>query len=93
MGEVRGLGLIAAVELVANKETRENFDPKLAVAPTLVNKALEHGAILRAMAGDAIAFSPPLVITGDELDLLVDGFAKALDETLDWLVAEGHFSH
>lgn len=92
VGEVRGMGLIGAVELVANKETRENFDPKLGVAPQLVARAQEHGVILRAMMGDAIAFSPPLIITGEELDLVVDGFAKALDETADWLKAEGHWN-
>ena len=90
VGEVRGTGLIAAVEVVANKDTRENFDPKLAVGPYLVGRALEHGAILRAMAGDAVAFSPPLVISGEELDMLVDRFAKALDETQHWLEGQGH---
>lgn len=91
VGEVRGMGLIGAVELVANKDTRENFDPKLGVAAQLVARAQEHGVILRAMMGDAIAFSPPLVITGEELDMVVDGFTKALEETAEWLKTEGHW--
>lgn len=91
VGEVRGMGLIGAVELVANKDTRESFDPKLGVGPQVVARAQEHGVILRAMMGDAIAFSPPLVITGEELDMVVDGFAKALEETAEWLQAEGHW--
>lgn len=91
VGEVRGMGLIGAVELVANRETRENFDAKLGVAAQVVARAQEHGVILRAMMGDAIAFSPPLIITGEELDMVVDGFTKALSETAEWLKAEGHW--
>ncbi|WP_420549354.1 aspartate aminotransferase family protein [Curvivirga sp.] len=92
VGEVRGTGLIAAVELVANKETKENFDPKMAVGPYLVGRAQEHGAILRAMGGDGVAFSPPLIITGEELDMLVERFGKALDDTANWLRETGQWN-
>ncbi len=91
VGEVRGTGLIAGVELVANKETKENFDPKMAVGPYLVGRAQEHGVILRAMGGDGIAFSPPLIITGEELDMLVEGFGKALADTEQWLKDSGQW--
>lgn len=80
VGEVRGIGLIAGVELVADKATKENFDPALGVGAKVMAAAQEHGAILRAMPGDAIAFSPPLVISKDEIDQMVDMFGKALDD-------------
>jgi 4-aminobutyrate--pyruvate transaminase len=79
VGEVRGTGLIGAVECVADKDTKENFDPALAVGPKLMAAAQENGVILRATPGDAIAFSPPLIISKEEIDMVVDAFSKALD--------------
>lgn len=88
VGEVRGVGLIAGVELVADKATKQPFDPKLNVAGKLVAFAHQHGAILRPI-GDTVGFSPPLVINEGELDELLARFGKALDDTADWLVREG----
>ena len=81
IGEARGIGLIGAVELVRNKTTKESFDPKAGVAAHLVRRAQHHGAILRNMPGDIVAFSPPLVITEGEIDELLACFGKALDDT------------
>ena len=81
IGEARGIGLIGAVELVRNKTTKESFDPKAGVAAHLVRRAQHHGAILRNMPGDIVAFSPPLVITEGEIDDLLTCFGKALDDT------------
>lgn len=84
VGEIRGVGLVAAVEFVADKQTRERFDPSLGVGAYCFQRAIEHGSILRAL-GDSIAFSPPLIITEYEIDQLIDGFAKALTDTERWL--------
>ena len=81
IGEARGIGLIGAVELVRDKATRQSFDPKAGVAAHLVRRAQHHGAILRNMPGDIVAFSPPLIISEREIDELMGCFAKALDET------------
>ncbi len=89
VGEVRGIGLIAAVELVRDKQTHENFDPALGIGAYLAGRAQEHGVLLRPLGGDAVAFSPPLVITVDEIGEMVDRFAKALDDTLTYIVSEG----
>ena len=75
---------MAAVELVKDKATREPFDPGAGVGAHLAKRALEHGLIVRAI-GDVIAFSPPLVISAAELELLVARFARALDETAEWV--------
>jgi len=85
VGEVRGVGLMAAVELVKDKATRENFDPAQGVGAYLVTRAQEHGAIIRSLSGDTIAFSPPLIITREEIDLLVERFGQALADTAQWL--------
>ncbi|MCC7167368.1 MAG: aminotransferase class III-fold pyridoxal phosphate-dependent enzyme, partial [Rhodospirillales bacterium] len=80
VGEARGIGLIGAIELVADKTSRANFDPKLGVGAQVVAAAERHGVILRAMAGDAIAFSPPLVITKGEIEEMLERFGRALDQ-------------
>ena len=61
VGNVRGVGLMAAVELVADKATRRSFDPGFKVKEHLRQRAQEHGLVIRSgMAGDVLAFSPPL---------------------------------
>jgi 4-aminobutyrate--pyruvate transaminase len=81
VGEVRGIGLMGAVELVADKTTKASFDPAEAVGPFLIKRAHQHGVILRAL-GDSIAFCPPLIINEAEIDLMFERFALALDDTL-----------
>ena len=78
MGEVRGEGLIAAVELVANRDTREPFPPERRSGARLHQILLEEGLICRAL-GDTLAFSPPLVISEAELEEAVRRFARGLD--------------
>jgi 4-aminobutyrate--pyruvate transaminase len=85
VGEARGLGLIGAVELVADTVSKRSFDPKSGVAPRAVRLAEEEGLIVRALVGDAISICPPLVITPAEIDELFDRLGRALDRTLDWV--------
>ncbi|MDA8253182.1 MAG: aspartate aminotransferase family protein [Rhodospirillales bacterium] len=80
VGEVRGVGLIAALELVADKAAHRNFDATLKVGPRAAKLLEANGVIGRAIANDTLAFSPPLVISEAEIDELLDGFARALDE-------------
>lgn len=85
IGDVRGIGLIGAVELAEDKSARKPFDPKRGVGAYLVRRAQEHGLILRVMAGDIIAFSPPLVITEAQIRELMARFERALADTDQWL--------
>ncbi len=85
VGDVRGVGLIGAVELAEDKQARKPFDPKRSVGAYLVRRAQEHGLILRAMGGDIIAFSPPLIITEPQIAELLRRFTKALDDTTAWI--------
>jgi 4-aminobutyrate--pyruvate transaminase len=80
VGEVRGVGLIGAIEFVADKKTRQPFDPKLGVGAFCAKRAQEHGVILRAL-GDAIGFCPPLIISEAEIDEMLARFGRALDDT------------
>ncbi len=86
-GEIAGVGMLAVVELVADKETRLPFEPGRKVGPYLLERAQANGLIIRAL-GDRIGFSPPLVITGDEIDDMYARFARALDETWEWIQAD-----
>ncbi|HEV8554552.1 MAG TPA: aspartate aminotransferase family protein [Casimicrobiaceae bacterium] len=81
IGEARGIGLIGAVELVRDKATKQSFDPKAGIAAHLVRRAQHHGAILRNMPGDIVAFSPPLIISESEIDEMMACFGRALDDT------------
>ena len=80
VGEVRGVGLIAAVELVADKAAHRNFEPAAKVGPRLVKLMEEHGVIGRSVVNDALCFSPPLIISKAEIDEMLDRTGKALDE-------------
>ncbi len=81
VGEVRGEGHIAAVELVRSRSPLQRFDPSLRVGARLARASRDHGVITRALPNaDTIAFSPPFVVTEHELDEMVDGTRKALDD-------------
>jgi 4-aminobutyrate--pyruvate transaminase len=84
VGETMGVGLVGAIEMVADKETRAPLDLPGKAGAYLVARAQEHGLIVRAL-GDRIAFSPPLIISDAEITQMFDRFAAALDETADWL--------
>ncbi len=80
VGEVRGVGLIAAVELVADQAARRNFDPALKMGLRLSKLCEQHGVIARGLPNDSLAFSPPLIITAAEIDEMLDRVGRALDE-------------
>jgi 4-aminobutyrate--pyruvate transaminase len=88
VGEARGLGLIAGVELVANKKTRQAFAPGQGVGPRAVRFAEDEGLIVRAVMGDVLTLCPPLIITAAEIDDLFDRLTRALEKTLDWVRRE-----
>ena len=77
VGEVRGVGLIGAMELMADPAARTAFDPAQKAGVKLAELALAQGLIVRAM-GDAIAFCPPLIITAAEIDELFTRFERAM---------------
>ena len=80
VGEVRGVGLMAAMELVADKKTHENFPAAAKIGARLVNLMQENGVIGRVCPTDAIVFSPPLIISTEEIDDMLERVQKSLDE-------------
>jgi 4-aminobutyrate---pyruvate transaminase len=84
VGDARGLGLVGALELVADKASKRPFEPKTGVGLRAIRFAEEEGLIVRSLAGDVISLCPPLVISAEEIDLLFERLGRALDRTLDW---------
>lgn len=84
VGEVRGVGLMAAVELVADKQSKKPFEAGMGVGEHCMNRALGRGLVVRAL-GDSIAFSPPLIVTEAEIEMILERFGEALQDTADWL--------
>lgn len=89
VGEVRGMGLVAAVEFVADRDPMTAFDPALKVAARITRASLDRGVVTRALpAADTISFSPPFVVTEEEIGEMVAGTRAALDQVADELVRE-----
>ncbi|MCK1597041.1 aspartate aminotransferase family protein [Bradyrhizobium sp. 164] len=86
VGNARGIGLIGALELVSNKQTKEVFDPSWGIAAQVGERALKHGLITRAL-GDTVNFCPPMIITKSEIADMYSRARLALDETYAWLQA------
>lgn len=83
VGEIRGEGLLAAVELVRDRDDRVFFDASEKVGPRVVAAMLENGVIGRAMPqGDIMGFAPPLCLTREEADIVVAAAAKAVKSVL-----------
>ncbi len=81
VGEVRGQGLLAGVELVKNKEKKELFDPPGQVGGICRDYCIKNNLIMRAVR-DGMMCSPPLSITIEDIDKCIDRLKISLDETL-----------
>jgi len=88
VGEVRGKGLIAAVELVRRAEPRETFAPSDGVGAYCSSACHEAGLVLRNL-GDSIAICPPLIINETQIDELITKLGSALNQTHEWVKKQG----
>jgi adenosylmethionine-8-amino-7-oxononanoate aminotransferase len=90
VGDVRGLGLLAGIEFVADKKTRAPFPRSLRFAESFVSAAREAGLIVwpnvghaDGESGDLVCVAPPFTITEAEIDELISRFKAALEKTLE----------
>ncbi len=89
VGEVRGAGILSGEEMTRDPKARVSFEPELQVGARPAASLFEHGVIGRAIPhGDILGFAPPLIITRDEIDIIVDATAKSVDTTYRALKAE-----
>jgi adenosylmethionine-8-amino-7-oxononanoate aminotransferase len=77
VGNVRGLGLMAAVEIVQDKATKAAYPPAAKVGVRLHQEMLKHGLYTRAR-GDSICLAPALVITAEQVDRIVEILRQAI---------------
>jgi 4-aminobutyrate--pyruvate transaminase len=89
VGEADGVGLIGAVELVADKKAKRNFEAAKAVGAKCGQFCQDEGIIVRPLLSDRIALCPPLVIKEAEINELFDRLERGLNKTLDWVRREG----
>jgi adenosylmethionine-8-amino-7-oxononanoate aminotransferase len=88
VGDVRGLGMLAGIELVADRESKRPFPRALRVAETLVECALERGLVLWPNVGhadghngDLVMIAPPFTLSSDELEELCARLSESLADT------------
>jgi 4-aminobutyrate---pyruvate transaminase len=79
VGEARGVGLIGAVHIVADKASRAPLPPAAGIGPVIQQSAMDRGVLIRA-APDAVYVCPPLIITSAEIDELIEALSAALDD-------------
>ncbi|NCW16277.1 MAG: aminotransferase class III-fold pyridoxal phosphate-dependent enzyme, partial [Rhodobacteraceae bacterium] len=80
VGEARGVGFLGALQLVADKASRTPFEANQNVGMTCRDIAAKNGLVMRAV-GDSMIISPPLIMSTDQIDELVNLAHQALDET------------
>lgn len=87
VGDVRGRGLFAGIELVKDKKTKEPFPPHMKLNLLIANKAFAKGLITYpggggadGLRGDHLLLAPPFIITAEEIDQMVDILAQAIKE-------------
>ncbi|MBL8649317.1 MAG: aspartate aminotransferase family protein [Sphingopyxis sp.] len=83
VGDTRGRGLLGAIELVVNKDSKARFDPSLGLADRLFARGYGNGVIFRAFADNIIGLAPALCCSDDEMDMIFHRIRKTLDELLD----------
>jgi 4-aminobutyrate--pyruvate transaminase len=88
VGEARGMGLVGAIELVADKASKTSFEPAKGAGPRCVKFAEEEGLIVRFISGDIVSVCPPLIISEGEIDEMFARLTRALDRTLAWAKQE-----
>lgn len=88
VGEVSTIGLLGALELVADKATKQPFEG-MKVGQYCAKAAENNGLIIRPLGGNRIAMCPPLIIQEAHVDEIMDKLGRALDSTLDFVTAEG----
>ena len=77
-GDIRGIGLMAAVEVMEDPASRTPYDPALKTGGRIVKKMLENGVYTRCR-GDSVNFAPPLVVTDEELDRMINVAGEAIE--------------
>jgi putrescine aminotransferase len=80
VGDVRGIGMLGALELVKDKETKESFPISDKVGARIAKAGYKNGLLFRVMSRDILGFAPPLICTEADIDKLVERLRRSIDE-------------
>ncbi|MFT3965998.1 MAG: aspartate aminotransferase family protein [Sphingobium sp.] len=83
VGDTRGRGMLGAIELVSNRDSKAGFDPDLKLADRLFRRGYEQGVIFRAFADNIIGLAPALCCSNDEMDMIFERIDRTLDSLLE----------
>jgi adenosylmethionine-8-amino-7-oxononanoate aminotransferase len=83
VGDVRGRGMLAAVEMVTDKEHKTPLPPAADPARRVFDRAWQNGLVIRAFANGVLGYAPPLCCTDEEIDAIIERTRKTLDQTLE----------
>ena len=82
IGETRGVGLMAALEMVKDKNTKEPFDGNLNMGDKIANMSIDNGLICRPL-GPAIVLCPQFIISKSQIDNMFDSLHKTIKQAFD----------
>ncbi|MBK1840680.1 aspartate aminotransferase family protein [Azospirillum sp. YIM B02556] len=83
VGDVRGRGMLAAIELVVAKERKTPLPAAAEPSRRIFDRAWSNGLVIRAFANGVLGYAPPLCCTDDDIDAILERTAQTLDQTLD----------
>jgi L-2,4-diaminobutyrate transaminase len=79
VGDIRTCGLLAGIELIEDKASRKKFPDSIAIATRVVQQARNNGLLIRGLVGNVAAFSPPFIVSDEEIDEMISRFVHVLD--------------
>lgn len=82
VGDVRGRGMLAAIELVVDKENKTPLPAAADPARRIFDRAWDNGLVIRAFANGVLGYAPPLCCTDGDIDAIIERTRKTLDQTL-----------
>ncbi len=90
VGDIRGVGLLACIEFVAEREGPKAFDQNLGIGERIALACRREGVIVRPLPdGDIVGFSPPLIVSRNDIDEIVERCKRAFDDIVESLMQEG----
>ena len=83
VGDVRGRGMLAAIELVVDKDRKTPLPATAEPSRRIFDRAWTNGLVIRAFANGVLGYAPPLCCTDDDIDAILERTARTLDQTLE----------
>jgi adenosylmethionine-8-amino-7-oxononanoate aminotransferase len=83
VGDVRGRGMLAAIELVVDKAAKTPLPAEAQPSRRIFDRAWENGLVVRAFTNGVLGYAPPLCCTDADIDAIIERTERTLDQTLE----------